>query len=718
MIILQKELGLEQLPWEQNEQSLQVNTHIGESTENTPNAKVQIRIELDEESQSRSPKIETFIENSIHDKSASNENQKNDNSRSDTCKEIKVSSCKETNEKITTESNNQDLDKSNLSKILEDDKDLSFFLDLSSPDIIGNDEELYTPKEKKNFSEADSKIKRSSKYLKKLSLDVIPPKKLKISSPNEAKNNDETLIDKNASLSIINVDVKSSYSRSPSLFDDSLNLDTQMCDILEQNIMDTAHLSGLEDSKTYANELNAANTIHSDKDVQKKCTNIDSAQICKGNNVKSVDATNLQSKNSILSWGDDSWNYFEGVLKQAAQDNKSIKKEVCKPEIKNIININVPITSKKVKTCVQSINNEKVYKTDVKKSTTAVNDKALRKFNLLKTAESPAENVIVFKNERRISVDSNKTDSEDIIVSSQHIESPFSNNKSRARTQLEKIRKMRSQKLTEDITTEVKNYLNSPGTKIPNDIVEDTLKGKMKPKLNNILARNLLFVANHNTDSVVHDSRDEATIDSKKSISRTKQFEAESNICSKKTRSKIEITLQSDNKKDLSETIDWNTLNIVKVANNRATFNLFKREVLKRRYIALALHCDAYVSDTNKIGSKICASGTGRRKSRRSGSYAHGNKEIRGAAISWERNIAYYVSFSNSQGDRNVLKLFIYVFSNCKASLFQSFYTLMQIKYYNCFRIKSFWERTNSSVERVIFRCSFVHEMLRDKGYL
>ncbi|XP_067215522.1 DNA polymerase theta isoform X2 [Linepithema humile] len=651
-MLVQKELGLEQLQWEQNEQSLQVNTHIGENIENAPNTKVQIRTELDIKN-SKSPKIEIFIENSVHEKPASNENKKNDNPRSDTCKETKVS-----NKKNTIESNNRDLDKVNLSKIADDDKNSSFLLDLSSSDIIANDEQLYTPNKKKNLFETDSKIKRSSKCLKKLSLEVndVPPKKLKISSPNEIKNNDESLIDKNVSLSIINIDIKSSYSISPNLFDDSLNLDSQMCDILEQNVMDIAHLSGLEDSKTFANELNTANAIqvNNDKDVQKKCTNpnSDNAQICKENKVNSVDAANLQSKHSVLSWGDDSWNYSEVLLKQIAQDNdQNIRKEVCKPEVKDVVNINAPTTPKKAKTCAQS-DNERVYKTDVKKSTAAVNKKTLRKFNLLKTAdvESPVANVIVFSNERRISVDSNKTDSEDIIVSSQHtVESPFSNNKSRTRTQLEKIRKMRSQKLTEDFTTEVNNYLNSPSAEMPSDLMKDKTKQKVKPKLKNILTRNLLFAANHSADSIAYDSKDEVTIDSKKSISRTKQRETESNICSKSTKSKIEITLQPDSKKDLSETTDWNTLNIVKVANNRATFNLFKREVLKKRYIALALHCDVYVNSTNKIGSKICASDTGKRKSRRSGSYAHGNKEIRGVAISWESNIAYYISFSNSQ---------------------------------------------------------------------
>jgi len=432
-----------------------------------------------------------------------------------------------------------------------------------------------------------------------------------------------------------------------------LNLDTQMCDILEQNVMNIAHLTGL-DSKVFVSESDAANTL------QKKSTspNTGNVQVYGENSAKSIDPANLQSKNSILSWGDDSWNNSEGLLKQIAQNQDMIqsKKEISNPKIKNIVNTNISITLKNTKTCAQN-DKESMRKTEVKKRTAIVKEKAPRKPKLPKVADvdSPVANIIVFRKERKTSADSNKSDSDDFIVNSQHFESPFSSSKNRTRTTLEKMRKLRSQKLVdEDTIAEINNRLNSPIKEILNDTVEDKIKKerKVRPKLKEISTQDpLLLSTNCSVDSVIYNSEDEPT-NSVRSTFKTKQHETHSNNLNKNLNSKIENILP-DKRNLLNETIDWNTLNIVKVANNRATFNLFKREVLKKRNIALALHCDLYVDNMNNIGSKIYASNAEeKRKSRRSGSFAHGNKKIRGVAISWENNIAYYISFSNSQGNR------------------------------------------------------------------
>ncbi|KOX75679.1 DNA polymerase theta [Melipona quadrifasciata] len=59
----------------------------------------------------------------------------------------------------------------------------------------------------------------------------------------------------------------------------------------------------------------------------------------------------------------------------------------------------------------------------------------------------------------------------------------------------------------------------------------------------------------------------------------------------------------------ISETTNWNTLNIIKVGSDKATFNLFKREVMQKRYVALALNCALYNDETNNIGFKIMKEG-------------------------------------------------------------------------------------------------------------
>ncbi|XP_012529717.2 DNA polymerase theta [Monomorium pharaonis] len=678
-ILIQNELGLEQVPWEQNKQSLQIR-----DVEDMSDRKEQIQTNLNIEN-SRSIKMKTsIIENTMHENSNNNQkddnlksdahtktikmktsiienmihekynkNQKDDNLKTDAQKKINNTNASDNKEII--ELNNQHFNEANLSpKITEDDKDSSTLLDISSPDMLTDDEQLNTHKKWKCSPMTGNSVKRKSNKLERSSIAKdTPNKKLKIFSTNKIKNNDENLIDKNESASILSGDVKPSYSRSPSLFDDSLNLDTQMCEILEQNVMDIAHLTE-SDSKLFVSELNTANALQKES----ASSNTGNVQLCGENNMKNIiSVANLQSKTSMLSWGDDSWNNTEGLLKHIAQDQNIIqsKKEVCNPKIKNIVNTNITITLKNMKTCTQNNKQDKiaVHKT-VKKHTVGVKKKAPRKPKLPKVGEevdSPVANIIVFKKERKTSIDSNKFDSDDFIVDSQqHFESLFSSNRNRTRTTLEKMRKLRSQKLAEETIAEINNCLNSPVREILNDKTESNIKKEQKAKPKEILAQNLLFGANCNIDNIVYNSEDEVVNNSTQLILKIKQQEIQSSNLNKNVKLNIENTLSNNQKNLLNETIDWNTLNIVKVANNRATFNIFKREVLKKQDIALALHCDTYIDNINNIGSKIFSFNTeGKRRIRRSGNYAHGNKEIRGVAISWESNIAYYISFSNSQ---------------------------------------------------------------------
>ncbi|XP_072765089.1 DNA polymerase theta isoform X1 [Anoplolepis gracilipes] len=638
-MLVQKELGLEQLPWEQNEQSLQINANIGD-VEDTSNIKEQIQTQLNVIN-SKSTEMETSItQDSKYEEPASNENKKTNDSKLDIFEETDKSNMLD--KKKTIESNNQHLNETILSpKISEVERNSSVFFDVSIPDIIVNDEQLNISKEQRSSFTTDNsiKLKKRSKDLEKSNLNVndIPNKKSKTSSLNEVKSNDENLI--KVKESIIDKDIKPSYSRSPSLFDDSLNLDTQICDLLEQNVMNIAHLPEL-DSKMFTSDLDlVTNTL------QKKIASPDNSKLQGESDAKNVNGALMQTRTSVLSWGDDSWNNSERLLKQIIQadsDQKN-KKEISQPKIKNIVNTNVSLTPKSTKTCT-SKDKESMHKMDIKKRTAVIKEKVPWKPQLPKV-ESPITNIIVYRNERKMSVESNKSDSDDIIVGSQHFDSPFSDfSKNRTRTKLEKIRKMRSQKLADDTITETNTRLNTPIRAESSNMTDNKTKPKVKPKLKEILERNLLFTANSNTDSIIYNSEDETTL---KSVSKTKH-ETQSNILNKNVKSKIEVALP-DNKKDLpNETIDWNTLNIVKVANNRATFNLFKREVLKKQNIALALYCDIFMDNTNSIGSKICVSAEGKRKSRKSGIYTHGDIEIRGAAISWESNIAYYISFTNS----------------------------------------------------------------------
>ncbi|EFN66768.1 ATP-dependent DNA helicase HEL308 [Camponotus floridanus] len=517
-VLVQNELGLDQLPWEQkhNEQSLQI-TYI-EDVKDTSDIKEQIQMELDVKD-SKSTKMETsIVNNSKYEKSANNENKKNDNSKLDIFDEIESNM---PDKKKTIESNNQPLNEVILSsKISEDER---VFLDISIPDIIANNE-LQTSKEKKNSLTPDNsiKMKRSSKDLEKLNLNIndIPNKKSKTYNYlNKIKNNTENLIDKNVKVSILDKDTKLSYSRSPSLFDDSLNLDTQICDLLEQNVMDIAHLE--LDSKMFASDLDlVTNTLQ-------KSPDINNAHLQGQSDAKNVNTALIQTRNSVLSWDDDSWNNSERLLKQVVQadNNQNRKQETPKPKIINIVNTNVSITPKNIKTCTPK-DKKSINKTDMKKRTAVIKEKVPIIKPKLPKIESPITNIIVYRNERRKSAESNKSDSDDIIIGSQHFDSPFNDSKNRARIKLKKIRKMRSQKLAEDTLTEVNNRLNSPIRAESSDIARNKTKQKAKPKLKEILERNLLL-ANCNTDSIIYNSEDETTLSL---ASKTKIIETQSNL--------------------------------------------------------------------------------------------------------------------------------------------------------------------------------------------
>ncbi|XP_014469442.1 PREDICTED: DNA polymerase theta isoform X2 [Dinoponera quadriceps] len=638
-VLVQKELGLEQLPWEQNERSLQVNTQAG-NIKDTPSTQEQSQVRIDTDGSTSTKEGVSVAENSLCSKPASRENQKGDISSTNTCKE--------------TVETKLVLEKKKMSESLislENDQDSSNFRDISSPDLIEDDEDLNNSKEKENDSEIDnsSKTKRRNKEEKDITLNM-PKKKLKISSSNRVENIDEKQTDKNTSVSILNTHVKSSCSRSPSLFDDSLNLDTQMCDILEQNVMD---LSGLEDSSAFESRSNVTSTL------QKKSVgpSDDSVQTCNDNNSDAhvpADTAHLLPKNSVLSWDDDSWNSFAELSKKVVENNvQNMSKEVFQGKIKDIVNTSASIIPRNVKA---QNNKEDPCDMGVKKSTTVASnkEKALLKSKLLKitSSQSPVTNVIVFRgSERKTSVDSNRSDSDNIIVASQHFESPFSGNKNRTKTQLERrIHTMRSQKLTEN-TKEMNNRVNSPMGGVPSGAAEDSAQKRMKPKLKEILPQDFA------SGSVIYDSEEEAAVGSTKPVFRVIQrHETQLSVSREKVKPKIEIVSRSDNNMDLSsETVDWNTLNIVKVANNRAIFSLFKREVLKKRSVAFALHCDAY--NTNNIGSRVCVTDSGKkRKLKKPVNYTYGSTEIRGAAISWEKNIAYYISLINAQDSKISVK--------------------------------------------------------------
>lgn len=444
-------------------------------------------------------------------------------------------------------------------------------------------------------------------------------------------------------------DTKPRVSRSPSLFDDSLNLDTQILNVLEQNI-DSLHFTEFEETVLSQNKLATENKektkLQTTKNINTEAQtekNIKDKHI----NKTPLNFTNSQAKHSILSWKEDSWNESKKITEKLNQIcDKNTKEEnekvSVKCNIRNVKNTNIGEIVESPGTSISTPEMRRkcpaVFEKSANTSDNLRKISQKHKFKDRCAEKSPVTNVIAFSN-RRASFDSNKSDSDDIIIASQNMDSPAASIRIRSRLDSEKKRKMYTQKVPNRVLDEATNY-TSP--------VSETIhikKYKFKPKLKEILPRNVLTSKDCSTDSVISNSDEGTPIKSEKLLQKSK-------ISLKQVQKDSETCLQTNTMSNISETTNWNTLNIVKVGSDRGTFNLFKREVMQKRCIALALNCEMYNNDGNNIGSKIVSSTNSERKkrSKKVENYVYADKKLCGAAISWESNIAYYITFSNEQG--------------------------------------------------------------------
>ncbi|XP_043257568.1 DNA polymerase theta [Colletes gigas] len=438
-------------------------------------------------------------------------------------------------------------------------------------------------------------------------------------------------------------DVELRVSKSPSLFDDSLNLDTQICNVLEQNIIDSLDFSEFEETKLSEHKL----TMES-KEIPRLQTNqsdnnetqTEKALKDKHINKSSMDFTNLQAKHSTLFWEDDSWNVPINLTEKLNQISDKNNEIFTKRNIKHVKNANIQHIVETADTSHNTPDMKKRYDIKFEKSTDIPDGfkKVLykRRFKDMSTEKSPVANIIVFNHNRTTSLDSNKSDSDDIIIASQNINSPATGIMSQA-----KLDSGRKQKIC---TQKVVNYVSNNVTKFTSS-VSNTIqieKCKIKPKIKEILATKIKS-KNCSTDSIISNSDEDTLIKSPKILQKSKH--------TVKKKQKIpETCLQTKKINKINETVNWNTLNIIKVGSDRGTFNLFKREVMQKQYIALALNCEMYNNDTNSIGSRIISStNTERKRSKKVDNYIYADKKLCGVAISWESNIAYYISFSNEQ---------------------------------------------------------------------
>ncbi|KAF7378835.1 hypothetical protein HZH66_015069 [Vespula vulgaris] len=436
-----------------------------------------------------------------------------------------------------------------------------------------------------------------------------------------------------------------SASRSPSLFDESLNLDTQMYNVLEENILDSLQFSSYI-SINVMNDAEMKNEISTTS--QKKLlnheiqNNLPMSEL--NSNVDNISqklssrGTQIEDKAVVITWNDDSWNESKHLLKKINElDKKNM--EVINNSINNMKTIKNLSQNCDMQINSLQVNNENNIVESKSCNHPLEQDKISCKYNLRKLSDK--ETFIVDKTtlnlDHKIPLDSSKSDL-DIITSSP--------------TQM--ITAQTKLKLKKTSKTPVKVYKDKLSKLEPSAVNKNktrTINGninKTKPKLRQLLERNILLNANYSTDSIISNSDEDTPIKKARIIRRHKTASPviKSSLHNKQIQSDAQINLCFHKIENINENIDWNTLNIVKVGSDKATFNLFKREIMKNTSIALALHCESYVNEYNNIGNKIISSTTeGKNKSKKSEQLINEDKKICGAAISWEKNIAYYISF-------------------------------------------------------------------------
>ncbi|XP_024946082.1 DNA polymerase theta isoform X2 [Cephus cinctus] len=427
-------------------------------------------------------------------------------------------------------------------------------------------------------------------------------------------------------------------SRSPSLFGDSFYLDTQACNALEQNVNDILEIPVFEEKN-----------VSSSNQVSTKNLEIQP-----------------QSLDQYLLPNDDSWNDTRNLIKKASALKSQSTPGTSKPENcknKNILNIfdNVeeisatPITKdySRVKSLTSKSYTLNRKTTKVIKSVTSNTSPKNPKLNAkyLDSEKSPIASVLTFAANRRLSLDSNKSDSDDIIISSQNIEPCVSTSKNRTRSKLETTRRLLATQQMAKFSARKINRLQELKM-LEMNTIENALKTSRDIKYTVNDVRKRIGSGNCSTDSIVSNSDEDAPVKKLKTTQKSRNIQPTvksipTNIT--KVRDHQIINLEDQDYWDEEkENLEWNTMSITNVATDRIIFNSFKRHLKSRTEIAMALACERSMKDQITIGTRIIGitSNDDKKKSKKSENYVYDETKLSGVAISWGRKI-YYIPFGN-----------------------------------------------------------------------
>ncbi|XP_046614510.1 DNA polymerase theta [Neodiprion virginianus] len=472
----------------------------------------------------------------------------------------------------------------------------------------------------------------------------------------------------------LNDEKKVSLSRSPSLFGDSLYLDSQFCNELEKNVygsLDITKVKGTECSAIDSPSISlqkpiaAIETKGKTPEIIVKQTSSSEDKFSSNTNAmqnravtENPDLNNhiFNSEEINFSWNSTTWDHLKESNNASNLD--SGKKKLNLQMTSNDFDISDEIAA------TPMMQNTRLKSISIKSNTQNVRNLKLidnsgtrkRKFNETHSLSdsSPVLNVLNLSHNRRLSFGSNKSDSDDLIAASQNLESIKNTTKSRTRIKLESSKRIMINKKQHNSTlTKCNEQSNAVKTKNIELI-----------RTGNASAKKVLYQENCSTDSVVSNSEEDSPIQRMRATQNLHKRTVNSSFIVQKIenlRKCKKRCLRSDVREEQlnsEQTVNWNVLDIINVTLNDNIFKLFSNELKQKTEIAIALAHNKFVNDTIGIGSKLVSGSASRMKNKfkKNESCVYLDTVVNGVAISWGRNVIYWISFENRKEGSITLK--------------------------------------------------------------
>ncbi|XP_034941066.1 DNA polymerase theta [Chelonus insularis] len=456
---------------------------------------------------------------------------------------------------------------------------------------------------------------------------------------------------------------KDSFTPSPNIFDDSLNVDSQELNILEKNIVDLDSVVFNETHFSQASSRMNKNSMGSL--ITSRVEQIQKDRVLRSNRSGQTRPSPVTSNKSII-WEEDTWSKTKLTSPIEKSNQSEFSKMIAekaifespKPGPSNIDGkkgeFTPPLPRRK------STESNSVEKSQVNK----IHRLSQRRYSSPSANKSPIASLITYDTSRRLSTGSSKSE-DDIIIPSQSVDIIRRVKKTRARMRIDSLRTQQTQKTVE------KSVISSQATTNINITEERTILSSgvgVKRRLSssdNQSKKN--SIGDDGTQSVVLNSDDESIPAKRRNILSTSR-----KLLSKPPTKKVRI---------IREHYTLNELSIVNISESEH-FDEFKAEMNGRREISMALACEVFSGEITSIGTRIIGGQTYQilRKlpQLKGGSAVYNDKKLCGIGFSWGQKV-YYLPFENSKEANKVpvkkrMELLTEIFSSAS----------LKIRCYNC----------------------------------